>query len=83
MSLTTRRLDMVEYKVLFNNGCYEDVVSFKVTTSSKQEALESVLKDNPEYSTWNFFVQENNIIVNNHGDNHGDDNYSTPEHLQL
>lgn len=43
---------MREYKVLFNNGFWEDTVTFFSTASSENEAVENVLKENPEYTSW-------------------------------
>jgi hypothetical protein len=47
---------MNTYDVMFNNGCWEDTVSFKTDANSAKEALENVLSKNPEYSFWNNFV---------------------------
>ena len=47
---------MKEYTVMFNNGHWEDIISFTTKSSSKKEALENILKDNPEYSCWYTFI---------------------------
>ena len=47
---------MKEFIVMFNNGSWEDTVSFPTKASSKTEALENVLLEHTEYTFWNNFV---------------------------
>lgn len=47
---------MKEYKVSFNNGIWEDIISFKSTASSEQEAVDNVLQEHPEYANWHYLV---------------------------
>jgi len=73
---------MKKYKVAFGNGISDDIVAFYTTASSEDDALENVTKENPEYSSWISFVtipKKKEKEINNYGD----DNYSTPEYLQL
>ena len=44
------------FEVFFNNGIWDDTISFKIKASSKEEALEVALSQTPEYSLWNNFV---------------------------
>ena len=46
----------MEYTVMFNNGIWDDIVTFKIKSPSKREALLDVLIKNPEYSGWNYFI---------------------------
>ena len=73
---------MKEYIVYFNNGVWNDITTFKTTASSEQEAVDNVLNDNPDYSTWNVFVKEKLLVLNNYGD----DNFSITDensHLRI
>ena len=47
---------MKNYKIMFNNGCWEDIISFNTEASSEQDALEIILGQNPEYCSWNNFI---------------------------
>ena len=48
---------MDEFIVMFNSGFWEDTVCFNVKASSKQEALEIALGNNPEYSFWKNLIK--------------------------
>ena len=48
----------MEYTVIFNSGLsIEDTVYAKVNATSKQEALEIALAENPEYCGCNNYVK--------------------------
>ena len=44
------------FEVSFNNGVWEDTISFKIEASSKEEALVIALSQTPEYCLWTKFV---------------------------
>lgn len=51
---------MKDYKVIFNSGLsIDDTIEIILKASSKEDALELALIQNPEYSGWNNYVTQN------------------------
>lgn len=47
----------MEFLVQFASGkSFEDLIGIKVKASSKQEALEIALQENPDLINWNYFI---------------------------